>query len=157
MVIIFSTLLTLAGSAGAAVVGITGINVNPALPTEFDSINILGEGFMGYAMDIEFWSSDFSISTTSVEINYYFVDSHVPGGIRLPISDDWTYTTSIATLTEASYDVIAKAWVDEINGIGLYLADTYTTTFTVTPEPGTILLLAFGSLMLRKKRNVTAG
>lgn len=146
--------LTLDLPITADVVGIQSIGIDPPQPTDLNPIEITTYGGISYIFDIEFVSSHFQISGTSIDLDYYFLDTN-PGGMRLPVAGDWDSTEYIGTLPQATYYVTSRAWVtDYLFSPDYRLADTHSTSFSVIPEPTTFMLLGFGGLMLRKKRRM---
>ena len=134
---------------------IDGININPPLPTDVDTVDIITYGWIGYVNDIVFLDSDFNISGTSIDLDFYFYDSN-PGGIRIPIADRWDSTADIGTLSPDTYDVTSRAWVTEDFFPPFYyrLADTHSTSFTVVPEPASLFMFGLGGLaLLRRQRS----
>ena len=139
-------------AVSADVVTVDGINIEPDGPTDIDLVEITTHGWIGYALYIDFLYSDSYISETSIDLDFYFYDSN-PYGIKLPVAVEWDSTVNIGTLSAGAYDVSSKAWViEDLICPEPRLADTYSTSFTVVPEPAMLLLLGLGTVILRRKQ-----
>ena len=131
---------------------VDGINIEPDGPTYIDLIEITTHGWIGYALYIDFLYSDSYISEISIDLDFYFYDSN-PDGIKLPVACEWDSAVNIGTLSAGIYDVSSRAWViEDLICPEPRLADTYSTSLTVVPEPATLLLFGFGTVILRRKQ-----
>lgn len=130
----FAVLILLAVSVNcfvsADVVTVSGIEIDPAAPTELDIVEIATYGWIGYAMDIYMAGYNRQFDGSTITLNTYFVDTY-PDGIRLPIADRWDISDTIGLLAPSTYSVISKVWVADMFPSGYRLADTLSTTLTV--------------------------
>jgi hypothetical protein len=132
-------------------VTVDGIDVSPLAPLVGQPISLTSYGWIGYIADISFVDSDYSISGNNIVLNSYFIDTN-PGGIGLPIADRWEDTQNIGSLDAGTYNVTSLAWITAFYGLPGELSDGYSTSFTVVPEPASMLLFASALGLLRRKR-----
>ena len=156
VIVVASFLFIVQNSAVLAdVVTVDGITIDPAAPSDLDEVEIHTWGSIGYIFDIAMVDSDFNISGTLIELDFYFLDAN-PTGIRLPVAGGWDSEAEAGILSLGIYDVVARVWVTEDFLIPDFrLADMCSTSFEVIPEPATSLLLVTGGIWLfrfRKRR-----
>jgi hypothetical protein len=127
-------------SAKALSVWITDSYVLPEEPTPVEVITIFASGGLA-DFDTPFDHSEFSIAQQSLQLDLFFgVGFH-------PAIGDWAHSEEIGTLPAETYSLTVRTFEP-----GFGLNDTYTTSFTVVPEPTTILLFALGVIGLRITR-----
>ncbi|MCK5001326.1 MAG: PEP-CTERM sorting domain-containing protein [Anaerohalosphaera sp.] len=128
------------------------VDIDPINPTDADIIKLTSSGWIGYAYDIEFIDGSSNISGNSIELDFFFYDSN-PTGNRFPVAVEWSQTVDIAPLSPGTYDLTSTTWISYNPLLTNYqLSQTYSTSFTVVPEPTTVLILGMGGLLLRKRR-----
>ncbi len=137
--------------AFAMLVGISGIDVSPPAPTVLDDIQITPFGWTGYAMNTEFTDYTFNVSGTNIYVDCYFY-YYLEGDIIIPVAGSWEAPVDIGLLPADNYTAIARTWVTETIFPIYELSDTLSLSFTVTPEPATLILLLIGGLILRKSK-----
>lgn len=147
---IILALLVYLSAASLGSVVITDITVTPQNPTIVDNIFVSVDGGIGYIDDIEMTGHNFQIDGATIYFDIYFLDSS-QGGISLPITGDWNVTEPIGLLQANTYSVVSRAWLADIESPVYDLKDSYSTDFTVIPEPMTLSLLALGGLLIRKR------
>ncbi|MHC4239531.1 MAG: PEP-CTERM sorting domain-containing protein, partial [Planctomycetota bacterium] len=86
------------------------------------------------------------------EENQLTLDLTIDMGI-LPAIDYWSHSEEIGTLVPNTYFTTVNLFFPDAPP-GDELQDTYTTEFTVTPEPSSLALFALGSLLLRRRRRL---
>ena len=120
---------------------ITDVYTDPIEPTNIDVITIVVSGVEGSGA-VLITGSDFQMEGTSLELNI-----SLDVGIFAVVTP-WSHSEIIGTLPADSYDLTVHGYYS-----GAFTGtDTYVTSFTVTPEPATIALLALGGLALLRKR-----
>jgi len=150
--IVLTVVITTSASVEAGSITITDVSRDPLLPTVFDSITI--KTFIDFDLiahpEMVFASSYFNQSGMSLQLDLGFYKDGM--GMGTPIVSP--LLEPIGMLTEGFYDLTVRAYVspDPIAMVLPSLSDEYFTSFQVTPEPSTLLLLGLGAVMLRRKR-----
>ena len=85
------------------------------------------------------------------EENQLTLDLTIDMGV-LPVISYWSHSEQIGTLVPDTYSATVRLFYPYALP-GEELQDTYVTEFTVTPEPGTLLLFGLGGLLLRSSYN----
>ena len=153
--IALAVVITTSVSIEAGSITITDVTTDPLLPTVFDSITI--ETFIDFdliaypQMVFDNNYGGFEQSGMSLQLDLYFYEDGM-GILGIPIVSP--LLEPIGMLTEGFYDLTVLAYVspDPITLVMPELSDEYFTSFQVTPEPATILLLALGAVMVRRTR-----
>ncbi len=131
-------LVAMSGVAGIGNASITDISIQPATPTFNDDISVLVSGVESSSMGIV--DSSLTVDNTSIELDIYLQEG------MLPVVTPWTHSENIGMLAIGTYDLMVNTiYAPDVS-------DTFTTSFEVVPEPATLLLLAMGGLMMRRKR-----
>ena len=118
---------------------ITDVSIIPEQPTLEDAITILTSGVEG-AGGVSIIDSVFQMAGTSLELDIF---------INVGLFDEltpWSHSEIIGTLPANSYDLTVT--LDAYYGSHTEI-DTYSTSFTVVPEPATVFLLAMGIVCAR--------
>ena len=117
---------------------ITSVAVQPEIPTINDDISLLISGVESGSMEIV---------DTSLIINEMLLelDIYIRYGM-LPVVTPWSHSENIGMLPIGTYDLTVSMFVESRPD----LDDTFTTSFEVVPEPGTMILLGLGGLLIRK-------
>ena len=139
--LILITLLTLAANANGTIID---VQISPVTPSVLDIITIEIDGGFSQAGNT-FDYSVFSSGDFSPQLDLYFT-----GGIGAQIPTPWFHDEEIGTLSLGNYDLsVQEFWRPSATG-NYILHDNYPTTFEVVPEPATLSLLAFGTLIYRR-------
>jgi len=120
---------------------ITDVSITPQQPMLEDAITIVTFGVESYG-GVEIIDSDFQMEGTSLELDIF---------INVGLLDEltpWSHSEIIGTLPANSYDLTVT--LDAYYGSHTEI-DTYSTSFTVVPEPATVLLLVMGTVWVRAK------
>jgi len=141
---VFAILFVLLFHGTAKAISIDDVNVIPIQPLQTDIITFDIFGIAGSPSWVEY--DQFSQDGISL-----LLDLHFDMGM-LPVVSDWSYSRQIGALAPATYTLTVRAFApDKIPWNGA-LQDTYTTEFTVTPEPASVFLLGLGVLVIRRKK-----
>ncbi len=126
---------------------IDSVSIIPALPTDLDPITIRVEGELAHT-GIDLVSSPFSRSGSNLWLDLYF---YYDGGISLPVVVPYWHEQPVGYLTAGEYDVAVRSFnaFNPFPGMPpIYqLADEAQVSFTVLPEPATMLLVLAASLV----------
>jgi hypothetical protein len=139
------TLVFIMAEHALATFSIDNVTISPANPTSLDIITIDANGpvnFGGWTFD----HSNFTANDKNLTLDFYF---DVPDNVYW-IMTTWDQSKQIGTLSANDYDLTVNTYSITSSGTGL--DDTFQTSFTVTPEPMTIVLLGLGGLSLLRKR-----
>ena len=120
--------------------------ISPASPTSSDTITIDANGPVNFG-GWTFNHSSFTANGTDLTLDFYF---DVPDTV-IWVMLQWDKSKQIGTLSADDYDLTVHTY--SITSSGTVLDDTFTTSFTVTPEPMTIALLGLGAAIVRKRRS----
>ena len=139
--IFLAVLFIFACQTSAQSIWIMDVNVIPEQPLLTDTITI---NLSGWASNTPSWVEydQFSQNGTSLQL-----DLHIDMGNWDTLSQ-WSYAKQIGSLVPGTYSLTVQAFVPIWFPNGP-LQDTYTTEFTVTPEPTTLVLLAIGLPIIR--------
>jgi hypothetical protein len=121
------------------------VTISPASPTSSDSITIDANGpvnFGGWTFD----HSSFTANDKNLTLDFYF---DVPDYVYW-VMTTWDESKQIGTLSADDYNLTVHTYSIKSSGTGL--DDTFQTSFTVTPEPMTIVLFGLGGLAIVRKR-----
>ncbi len=141
MIIIFCPLKTAKG------ILIEDVHTDPIEPKDVDIITIVVSGIGGTPTWID--DSDFRIEDTSLELDIFL--RFGPYGAISP----WSHSEIIGTLPANYYDLAVSAYVyNDLTEIYEF-RETYSTGFTVVPEPATLLLLTMGAVWIRAGKRRT--
>ncbi len=139
------TLVFIMAEQTLAFFSIDQVAINPASPTSSDSITIDANGTVNFG-GWTFNHSSFTANGTNLTLDFYF---DVPDYVYW-IMTTWDESKQIGTLSANDYTLTVHTYSITSSGTGL--DDTFQTSFTVTPEPMTIVLLGLGGLALLRKR-----
>jgi len=146
--------------------GVTNISISPLNPTESSNIQALISGYISQS-DRAFLNHKITIVGNSVTIDeYFFSQTGIGFLIVLPWGGDICTIGNLSagdyTLTVNNYLLIDQSSPYPTPGIPANLDDyniwmashrsTLTESFTVVPEPMTLMLLGSGSLALLRRR-----
>jgi hypothetical protein len=119
---------------------INNVTTTPLQPLDTDSITLNISGIWGGSPVIV--SDQFLQNGTSLQLDLYFPYS------MIQIIDFWKYSKEIQPLSPGIYNLEVDAYGYDSHGVP-DLADTYTTSFTVTPEPCGLALFGIGVPFMR--------
>ncbi|MDH4241532.1 MAG: PEP-CTERM sorting domain-containing protein, partial [Phycisphaerae bacterium] len=150
-------LATLLLSAPLAKAVITDVEISANFASIIDVIVIPSQ-----PLDVDFITLDISGSASSgnshivsslfqQEENQLTLDLTIDMGIS-PVISYWSHSEQIGPLVPDTYSATVRLFYPYALPGG-ELQDTYVTEFTVTPEPGTLLLFGLGGLLLRSSYN----
>ena len=132
-VLVFVAFVCITDSAKAT---ITDVNILPEEPTIEDVITIVVSGIEG-SLPVSIDDSIFQIVGTSLELDLF-----VTTGPFYAITT-WSHSEIIGALPANSYNLTVREH-ERFMADPYFLTDTYPTSFTVIPEPTSILLLSMG-------------
>ncbi len=132
-------LVCLADSAEAI---ITDVNILPEEPTINDVITIITHGV---ASNSPVWidGSDFDRQGNLLQLDIFLHTG------LLPTTIPYSHSENIGTLPSGLYDLTVRTF--ETSDVFIS-TDTYSMTFEVVPEPATLALLAFGAVILPRRK-----
>ena len=139
------TLVFIMAEQVLATFSIDQVTISPASPTSLDTITIDANGpvnFGGWTFD----HSSFTANDKNLTLDFYF---DVPDYVYW-IMTTWDESKQIGTLSADDYNLTVHTYSIKSSGTGL--DDTFQTSFTVTPEPMTIVLFGLGGLAIVRKR-----
>jgi len=143
ILMIFAVLLIFVCQASAKTFDILSVDVVPTQPLDTDLITFSISGWAAHApcfVDYEVYSPN----GTSLRLDLYVDQS---GG---RYESYWNYSKQIQPLSLGIYNLEVKAFDNSfIFGSPGTLQDTYNVSFTVVPEPATIVLLGLSLSFLR--------
>jgi hypothetical protein len=143
--VILAVLLIIACQASANSVGLTGVSITPSQISNTDPITFNISGWAGHTSS---WVDHdvFSQNGTSLQLDVY-IDMGDLGAFSY-----WYDSKPLQPLSQGTYSLEVRAF-DAKPGSPFYgtVQDTRNASFTVTPEPATLLLLGLGGLILRKR------
>jgi hypothetical protein len=126
-------------SNSATAIWVDSVDVIPEQPLEVDIITFDIFGTAGFSPS-EVEHDEFYQNGTSLRLDLYFNIA------VLPAFSEWTHSKQIQPLPPETYTLKIRTFDNDYGT----LWDTYTVDFTVVPEPVTILLLGFGSVLVKK-------
>jgi len=142
--IFFIIVLLCARKASATFATIDNVVVIPSQPSDIDVITL---DISGTASRSGSWIES---SLFQQEENQLTLDLTIDMGPFMTISY-WSYSETIGTLVPGTYTTTVNLFYP-YDPTGQELQDTYVTDFTVTPEPGTLVIFGLGSLTILHKR-----
>ena len=113
------------------------------MPSSSDTVSIVVSGQKGATNHFVDYT-DFSIEGDNLVFDVYW-DSE---GLGATVMTDYTYVEEIGTIPAGDYSLEVFSYLHDLP------FDYYPTYVHVTPEPGTIMLVGFGGLMLRRRKGV---
>jgi len=139
ILMVFTACVVFVSVADSVEAVIVDVDIVPEVPTLTDVITIVTFGQEGSG-PVAIDGSDFLINGTSLELDIY-----LNVGFSTVVTP-WSHPEDIGTLPAGMYDLTVRTFVlPEITEI----ADTYSVTFDVVPEPATVCLFGLGGLILR--------
>ena len=140
--IIFLSLASAILSFGVNVAqaGIDDVEINPLIPNQFDSIEIITNGVE--SSSISLGETIFTKNGADLQL-----DIHIDVGF-LTVITPWSHTETIGTLSPGIYNLT----VNSIRDLEPQFNDTFETSFEVVPEPTSLLLLALAGAKLCSKQ-----
>ena len=144
-VLVFVAFVCITDSAKAV---ITDVNILPEVPAVEDIITIVVSGIEG-SLPVSIDDSIFQIVGTSLELDLF-----VTTGPFYAITT-WSHSEIIGALPANSYNLTVREH-ERFMADPYFLTDTYPTSFTVIPEPTSILLLSMGVLWIRVAKRKTS-
>ena len=126
---------------GAKGGGITDVYIIPEEPLPDEIITIYASGYASSAgPQVDY--TEFSATGTSLSLDMFFL-----WGI-LPVVTSWSYSEEILPLAPGDYTLTLQSFGPPYAPYYGRLEDTYITSFTVVPEPATVVLLGMGGVLL---------
>jgi hypothetical protein len=141
--IVILVVVLLSAPLGFATLGwIQSVSLDPAAPTDTDSIDLTVLGGLAYLRAVDDPSVSLDTTPSSVQLDLVYDLDH------LMMIDEFSHTEPIpGTLSAGDYDLTVRLFTT-MDSQPPELADTFDSSFTVTPEPTTLWLLAMGAAML---------
>ena len=133
VVLVFVAFVCVVDSAKAT--SITDVYIMPEVPAVEDVITIFASG-QASSRPVWITDSNLYLEGTSLELDIFFELG--PFQMITP----WSYSEEIGMLPAKTYELTVRTFEVPYPDSGP--TDTYTTTFTVVPEPTSILLLSMG-------------
>lgn len=118
---------------------IDSVSILPVQPTDLDVISIITSGTEGSG-PVQVTNAVFQADETNLRLDL-FLDVGF-----LQMVTPWTDTQGIGNLSAGSYDLTVRTF------IASELDDTYSTSFSVVPEPTSLAILTIGSFLVHFRR-----
>ena len=109
--------------------------ITPEFPTVSDDMTIFVEGIEGSG-PVNIYDTHFTMNGTSLTLDLYIETGF------LTVITYWNHPENIGTLPSAQYDLNVNEYLLS------NLIDTYPISFTVIPEPASILFISSGFLAI---------
>jgi len=146
ILMIFAVLLVIVFHSNVLADNITSVTVVPSQPLNTDLITF---NISGTAASTPSWvaSDIFSQNGTSLQLDLY-----VDMGYGQAFSN-WNYSKQIQPLAVGTYSLEVRELYGKLDSpfYGMLL-DTDNTSFTVTPEPASAVMLGIGAIFLASRR-----
>ena len=118
------------------------VDILPEAPTIHDSIDIISSAIAGSG-PVAVENTLFQYDGTNLTLDLYLNVG------MFTVMTPWSYTETIGTLPAGTYDLTVTAYYDYS---GFIDSEDYFTSFEVViPEPASLLLLAFGGVLIRRR------
>ena len=134
--------IVMTGWAGIGHASITNVEILPETLTVNDSLNIVVSGVAHSSIYVS--DSLLTIDEASVELDIYLQEG------MLPVVTQWSHTEDIGVLPAGTYNLIVNTSIDRTPAFN----DTFTTSFTVVPEPASIFLFCSVLVILKRSNSL---